>query len=283
MKQRILITESKLIEMISLIIENEIDISDFEDSDFIDAFMIYFKKWVRNKIGDDVETYPISYLIKKYSKEFFTEVVGRPHGYHIGVYDFIKVGQKIVQSQLHTIPSLRKDIKFTEKFGKKLEYLVSKSNIPDYMTLTIEEPSPYTIVPRVVIDYDKLIRYEGENVDAFQIVNRIKKYIQQYIGIKEGNPAHGELRFKPPIVSSTTNFEMFSKSIFNTGIKKNIKTNCDTDKLIRAFQISLNGNRIEMVIKFKSEAVSTQKRLIKSCVSDYLKNVLGYKNISVTT
>lgn len=291
MKHRILISESKLVEMIKLIVENEIDISEFEDSDFLDAFIVVFKKWVHSKIGDKMNDYPMSFLVKKYVIEFFKTF---DQSYkreswrgEVDVRDFINFGKFIVKRQLHRVPSLKKNLKFTEKFKKQIDYLLSKLGIPDYWTLELIETSPYKIQPQIHVDFEKMIRSNhNTEISPNSVIAKFKTALQDYMGVKFGNPLHGELQFDYADVKMSSP-DKWILSVFNKEIKKSIKQNCDKGGNIHSIKLKVeNSFRVSIGITYKSSVrYGSSSGMIKAstrtCVKEYVQDVLGYKNISI--
>lgn len=289
MKQTILISESKLVEMIKLIVENEIDLSEFEDSDFIDVFIIVFKKWIHSKIGDEINNYPISFLLKKYSSDFFKTF---DQSYErknwegdISTRDFIRYGREIVKRKLYKLPTLKKGVKFTEKFAKQLDYLLSRLKVPSFYTIKLVEQSPYKIEPTVDINFEEMIKYDRkvEEINSPSVViNKLKRSLIDYMGVKFGSPAHGQLQFNYPTVNMSSS-DLWVESVFNKQIKKQIKENCNKEGYIHSLKFKVKDFSAEIVITYKSKTPSfSSKTQTRNCIEEYVQNVLGYKNISVS-
>ena len=68
---KVVITESQYNLAISknLVLEN-VDLSGYDDEDFIEVFLTYFRPWVKSKHGDEIGARPFSYLFNTYLKEF---------------------------------------------------------------------------------------------------------------------------------------------------------------------------------------------------------------------
>ena len=58
------------IKRIANIVKEQIDVSEYEDSDFIEVFVKYFRPWIKKFHGDEVGEYPMSHLVAKYLKDF---------------------------------------------------------------------------------------------------------------------------------------------------------------------------------------------------------------------
>ena len=115
MKKTIRLTESELKNLIPILLER-FNINDYSDEDFVEVFVKYFRNWVKKKHGDEIGGYPMSYLFKKYDKEFFTDIGfdESRHYYGSGAAKFVKIGRDIILKQLETLPSLEPNKKFTE-------------------------------------------------------------------------------------------------------------------------------------------------------------------------
>ena len=59
MKKVIKLSEEKLGEIISLIME-QVKLEDYEEEDFIEGFLITFRQWITEKLGDESKKYPLS-------------------------------------------------------------------------------------------------------------------------------------------------------------------------------------------------------------------------------
>ena len=133
MKKIVFLTESELISIVKRIVEDVEDddeeLIDYDESDYHDVFNTIFKKWLTEK-GVDVTKYPYSYLFKKYSKEFHEYVYGEPisdedsEDFEINRWDINNYAREILKKKLYKIPSLRPEVKFTEKFKKPIHYFI---------------------------------------------------------------------------------------------------------------------------------------------------------------
>ena len=52
------------------IIFESIDVTQYNDEDFIEVFVMEFRPWIRKNHGDEVGEYPMSLLVKKYLDDF---------------------------------------------------------------------------------------------------------------------------------------------------------------------------------------------------------------------
>ena len=56
------------------IIFESIDVTQYNDEDFIEVFVMEFRPWIRKNHGDEVGEYPMSLLVKKYIKAISAEL-----------------------------------------------------------------------------------------------------------------------------------------------------------------------------------------------------------------
>jgi hypothetical protein len=62
MKKIVKLSEEKLEKIISTIIEQVQNLDDYAEEDFIEAFLVTFRQWVTEKLGDESKKYPLSYF-----------------------------------------------------------------------------------------------------------------------------------------------------------------------------------------------------------------------------
>jgi len=107
MKKAILLKESELINMIKTIAEQvEVDLDQYDDSDFIDVFVFVFRNWINNKLGDEAKKYPFSFLVKKYGQRFLEDTFADKYGKLFGsernvdfnLYNLPRIGKKLVKA-----------------------------------------------------------------------------------------------------------------------------------------------------------------------------------------
>ena len=134
MKKTLTLTESELVKVVNRIVESYTD-DMYNDEDYIEVFLQYFRPWVRKNHGDEIGEYPLSYLTKKYMKEFAKDIGLSPEnvifGYKGTLGNASNIGKNLVKQGNHKMPSLRSQEKFTEKFKKPLEFFVNELNLPE--------------------------------------------------------------------------------------------------------------------------------------------------------
>ena len=72
MKKIHTLTESDLERIVKTVLEN-FNPSEYQDEDFIEVFLNYFRPWVKKTHGDEIGQYPLSLLIKNHIDEFIED------------------------------------------------------------------------------------------------------------------------------------------------------------------------------------------------------------------
>ena len=196
MSKKIVLNKLEMINFVSMIVE-QVNLKDYSDEDFIEIFVNYFRPWIKEKHGDEIGEYPMSYLFKKYMKEFQTDLDIPPltGGYNT-MYKLVYLGRELVRKGKKTLPNLGKTEFFTQKFKKHLDYFISSLNIPDFITINIKEDRPYDVMITYDVDFVKLIHSQGidlSEVDLNTYTQRIINFISTTLGFELGSPAHGKL------------------------------------------------------------------------------------------
>ncbi len=118
MKKVVKLNEHDLKKVIKVILEQRL-----EEEDYVHVFLNSFSKWMSEKYPKTFETKPLSYLVKKYTKEFANDLGLGDQGerdYFNGLRLIGKLGREIINKGLYKYASLRPETKFTDKFQKKI-------------------------------------------------------------------------------------------------------------------------------------------------------------------
>ena len=278
MKKTVTLTESELVKVINRIVESYTD-DTYDEEDYVEVFFDYFRPWVKKNHGDEIGNYPFSYLTKKYMKEFATDNGINPEqfilGYRGTLGNAAKVGREFVKMGKHKLPSLRSQDKFTEKFKKPLDYFVNQLNLPDFMTINFSEP--YNVNVKLLIDWEELIKYQGEKIfKPDEIRNELKKKIEDFLGVETGNPTHGQLAFNFSKVYVGVD-EWIKKSL-NKEIKKKIKELPNAKRILHAIKFETSSYSLGGELKFSFRSWNGKSDFMKS-VRELLKS-MGY-NIEI--
>ena len=176
------------------ILNEELDLSGYSDEDFIEVFVEYFRPWIKETHGDEVGMYPMSLLVKKYLDDFnnhYELYVGSHYG---GILlRMAKSGMALAKKGIKKLPSLNKDFLFTEKFKKVIDHFVSSYNFPDFVTLHLEEKTPFNIRAYLTMDFVPTMKYDGSFNKIIGFNQEFINLIKNYLGFEIGSTAHGKL------------------------------------------------------------------------------------------
>jgi|688.fasta_scaffold61392_4 hypothetical protein len=268
MKKIIKITEKELKNLIPVLLE-EFNINDYSDEDFVEVFVKYFRNWVKKKHGDEIGGYPMSLLFKKYTNEFLIDVeIPNENYYHnSSIVKFAKIGRDIIRKQLETLPSLTPNEKFTEKYKKQLIYLIKYLNIPDYVKFNIEEKRPNEVSIEFEIDFPSMLISDNIFVPS-QAFNKLKKYLEDFMGIELGSPSHGLLRLN--YYSRVTGGEEFIREIFNKQIKPNLKK-LPSGSAIHSMKVHVDTDKFTMTLAYKQNSYNSDRQMVKQEIKKYFE------------
>ena len=194
MKRIHTLTESDLERIVKTVLEN-FNPSEYEDEDFIEVFLNYFRPWVKKTHGDEVGQYPLSLLIKNHINEFIEDYGIENNSRYYGSYrNMANVGKELAIKGVHRMPNLKKEGLFTDKFKKAITFFTDRLNLPEWMTLELTEESPYTVYGRFIVDWDKAIHDKsGEPLNVSKLSTEFMETLSNFIGIELGSPTHGKL------------------------------------------------------------------------------------------
>lgn len=263
--------------------ENE-DVTSYPMMDLYYTFFKIFKQWVEDRFGLDVDNYPISYLMDKYTRQFLEEVAGQTFEDDSDVPNLDRWGiQKLiidlVKKNKASIPSLRKQEKFTEKYKNQIPFFIKRMELPDFISVSIDEPKPYELMVSVVYDIEKVLRQEEIIKSPSTIVQKLKEYFKNYLGVQEGNPVHGDIEINYQRDPVFKDFNDWGKNVLNKKIKKKIKE-LDSKGIIRSIRFTPSLTKSELKMSFKSDTPYGERNTLRNEVKTYL-NDEGYKNIRV--
>ena len=276
------LNESQLTEIIEKVIAENKKYLDFSRTDYIDIALDVFKDWLKNTkkiIGKQ----PLSLLMNKYGEEFSGLISNGDEGfarrmqYSNDVSKLESWGVQIVKIDYITdLPSLGKDEYFTEKFAKFLPRVIKSLELPDWMTIKLEEPSPYSLRFIVNIDFPKMIKSKDINyTDSFQVQQKFRKFLEKNFGITFGRVIDGNLS----IGGYITNYEgkdEWIKNVFNKQIKPAIKKLPHANDLHSVkFIPTSDGYKSEMKIASKKWTYGGE---LRNEIRELLKS-MGYNDL----
>jgi hypothetical protein len=289
MKKIITFTESELINMTKIIVEQvNQDLDRYDDNDFSDAFFFLFRNWAGNRLGEEIKKYPFSYLLKKFGQEFLEETFGDKYDkYFPGDRDVSfsrleipRIGRKLIEVGAHTLPSLRQEEKFTEKYGKHIARLVKMLNLPSFARLELSENKPYEINGTLYIDYPSFLKSEESSIGTYSnpVERKFKSMLEDYLGVEFGSPVHGKVDISFTI--KTENEDKWIKNVLNKEIKKHIKQMPDGN-YVHSIRFEPKTDKAYMKIVYKDGSYRRMhQHEFRNKVTEYLKE-LGYTKIVV--
>jgi hypothetical protein len=214
MKRIHTLTESDLERIVKTVLEN-FNPSEYEDEDFIEVFLNYFRPWVKKTHGDEVGQYPLSLLIKNHINEFIEDYGIENNSRYYGSYrNMANVGKELAIKGVHKMPNLKKEGLFTDKFKKAITFFTDRLNLPEWITLELTEKSPYSVYGRFIVD---------EKYNATALSAEFAETLTNFIGVELGSPTHGKLDLN---ISGSFVYEGIDEWItktLNKEIKKKIR------------------------------------------------------------
>ena len=282
MKKTLILTESELIKVVNRIVESYSD-DTYDDEDYVEVFLQYFRPWIRANHGDEIGEYPLSFLVKKYIAEFAEANGIRPeeviYGYRNNLTNSANIGKRLVKMGKHKLPSLRSQEKFTERYKKPLDFFVAQLGLPEFIKLNFTEKTPFNVEVEFLINWEGLIKYQGEGTfHTDRIKKEIRDKIQGFLGVEFGNPVHGQLKLdfgRPQYIG----VDEWVKKTLNKEIKKEIRKLPRASLMLHAIKFETNNPSMggELKLSFKSwngrnEFIRTVKELLQSM--GYNTNIL---------
>jgi hypothetical protein len=250
------ITESHFKKYVSIISEHEEDdekdysyLDDYDDEDFIEVTLEYFRPWIKKNHGDEVGRYPLSYLLKKYFIEFCKHYnLDLDYDEYYSTSQLEYAGKEFIIKQNHRLPTLRPSFKFTEKYKKQIEYLINTLKLPNWLTFSFVEESPYNVEVTLNVNLDEFLKSSGDD-NADEYYQDFVKFLESFMGVEQGNPVHGNINIHSFILY-TNDSELTNPSKIKQ-IKSKIKSLNGGDR-IHSIKMSFNSKRFDINLTFKS-------------------------------
>lgn len=191
---------SKNVSNIIRLIKEEIDISDYTNEDLIDVFLTVFKNWIKEKHGDDVIKYPVSYLLNKYEDDFLKELGLNKKDFSGSTSNRLSIiGRELVTRAMFAYESVPKTDKswFDIPVNKRIwDTMISRLDIPPYMTVDVNELRPRYLKVAISADFVEMVKskipLKYKTVDS--LTGEIERFLKEYGGVQLGNPSHGKLQ-----------------------------------------------------------------------------------------
>ena len=273
---KITLNKLEMIKFVSMIVE-QVNLSGYDEEDFVEVFVNLFRPWIKSKHGDEVSKYPMSYLAKKYFEEFTTDYNIESDRYGTTMKKIISAGREIVRNGAYQLPSLNSNKKFTERFKKPLLFLVDNLKLPDFINLQFNEETPNRVRGEIVVDFPKMIKNSNGSKSPYRISQKLQKSFEDYLGVEFGSPVHGKLDFYLNTTPTYVGLDEWIKKEFNKNIKKQIKELPLAERNISSLKFILNTNNIkgEIKIGWKRDARWGEHNKVKDEVRNILKS-MGY-------
>lgn len=257
-KKTILISESNLINMIKTSLQEQISSSyEHTDEDYIDLFLEVFKTWLINEKGIRIQDFPTSYLLSQHMKEF-SQAIGMPdqdidylfrYGHNVNFNTMKRIAQFLLKSGKKTLPSLRSQQKFTEKYKKLLDFFVKKEKLPDYAKIAFIEKIPYELDFQVIVNFEQMLKSPSGRLNSYNLFQSFKNYLADFGGIEFGNPLHGKLgitQLAPEYIGQ----EEWVKNVFEKQLKKKIKEIPGIKGKLKRMKLEIDPTRFKATIRF---------------------------------
>jgi hypothetical protein len=283
-----IITESHFKHYVSVITEQEDDDDDeydklesYSDEDFIEVFFNYFRPWIKSNHGDEISQYPLSLLLKKYYQEFckYSGVDIDDDDEFRYYSDLIKIGKALIKKEQHKLPTLRPVSKFTEKHSKQIQSLLKLLKMPEWLTVSFEEYSPYKVYMTFNIDFPSMMKIGGGEQNISTYFYEFTEQLENYMGIKVGSPSHGDLDINNTI--SLNGVDEFNKPKFQKELKSQIKSLLTGHKDIHTIKLRFTDKGITLEIGFGRNVMFSDKQLYKKAIIDLLSTKYSEDKIRI--
>lgn len=281
MKRIIKISEEKLEEIVSIVMEQVENLDYYEDADFIDVFFQVFRQWVFEKLGEDYKKYPMSLLLKKYGPNFEKEMGlddYREYGDDrtFDRYRILDDARNLIKKGKYILPSLKKEEKFTEKYKKALPHIIEHLDYPDYVSLEFVENTPNDVDVKFNVDFVKMLHADKyKSLSKYSMVEKLKNYLTNLLGVEFGNPAYGELSMDTKSMVYVGADE-WVKNVLNKTIKKEIKKLPYADG-IHSIRFEIYGGYATLKVVFKDSFGYGKRTELLQNIKNYIES-LGYNS-----
>jgi hypothetical protein len=188
----------------------------------------------------------------------------------------IRIGREFARQEIIKLPSLKKDIFFTQKFKKILDHFIDSYNFPDFVKVHFEETSPFKVSGWITVEFEPAMKYDGDLRDVHVFSRELTNLITNYMGFELGSPAHGKLEFQFGGGVRFLGVEDWVKNVLNKKIKKEIKTLPHRGALhSMKFTTNTGAIRGEITLTYTRDTWYSNQTNFKSEFQDYLQS-LGY-------
>jgi hypothetical protein len=271
MKKTLKLTEERIQKIISIVKEA---VNDYADEDYLEAFLITFRQWITEKLGDESKKYPLSLLLNKYGSEF-EDAVGLKDSYYghdeetYSPYRLKRVARDLVKKGKYVLPNLRVEEKFTEKYKKIISHFLRQIEIPDYVTVKFTEDKPNEVTISADVDFPTMIKQPNfKRVSVSNIEHKLREYLENYVGVEFGNPVYGKVHMSMGKLNFV-GLDEWVKNVLNKKIKKDIKA--IAPNLIHGIRFETFGGKATLKVVFKDSGWGRRSDAIKK-IRDYVQS-----------
>lgn len=272
MKKTLTLTEERIQKIVSIVKEA---INDYADEDYLEAFLVTFRQWITEKLGDESKKYPLSLLLNKYGGQF-EKAIGVDDVYSsyddettYSPYRLKRVARDLVKKGKYVLPNLRVEEKFTEKYEKIISHFLRQIEIPDYVTVKFTEDKPNEVTIAADVDFPTMIKQPNfKNVSVSNIERKLREYLENYAGVEFGNPIYGKVHMSMGKLNFV-GLDEWVKNVLNKKIKKDIKA--IAPNLIHGIRFETHGGKATLKIVFKDSGWGRRNDAIKK-IRDYVQS-----------
>lgn len=278
MSTKVIIKESELISLVKRIVEN----IEYDELDYANAFFQIFMDWIRKNTPEKFWSYPVGFLIRKYSYPFVKDVTGDDFysrqridkDYVIGRYDIDRIVKSAIKKGHYTFPSLYSEEKFIDKYKKIIPTVIENLELPEYVTLRFEENEPNFVKVYIDILYSNMLLSKNvKSINSSSIEREIKNFLKNFIGVEFGNPAYGEINLNV-LPANLYGIDEWIKDVLNKKIKKHIRTFPEA-KILKSIRFEPLSDGGTMKLIFSNYPGYASRNALRDKVRGYLKE-LGY-------
>ena len=278
MSTKVILKESELISLVKRIVEN----IEYNDLDYANAFFQIFMDWIRKNTPEKFWSYPVGFLIRKYSYPFIKDVTGddfypRTGGgkdYVIARYDIDRIVKSAIKKGHYTFPSLYSEEKFIDKYKKIIPTVIENLELPEYSTIRFEEKEPNFVKVFIDVLYSNMLLSDKvKSINRTNIERDIKNFLENFVGVEFGNPAYGEVDLT---VADPTLYgiDEWIKEVLNKKIKKHIRTFPEA-KILKSIRFEPLSNGGTMKLSFANYPSYVSRNALRDRIKEYLKE-LGF-------
>lgn len=272
MRKVTVFTEERIQKIVSIVKEA---INDYADEDYLEAFLITFRQWITEKLGEESKKYPLSLLLNKYGSEFENAIGVRDtyYGYDddttYSSYRLKRVAKELVNKGKYVLPNLRAEEKFTEKYHKVISHFLKQIDIPDYVTVKFKENRPNEVTIGADVDFPTMIKQPNyKNIGISNIERKLRNYLEDYAGVEFGNPIYGKVMMNHDKLNFV-GLDDWVKNVLNKKIKKDIKA--IAPNLIHAIKFEAYGGKASLKIIFKDSGWGRRNDAMKK-IREYVQS-----------